>query len=120
MTDAWPPYALAVLLAVQPAGDSLRAAGSFSSIPDRRERSLALFAEASKVLLHPRCVNCHPPDGRPRQGDRHLVHDHAAVRGPHDEGMPAMQCASCNQDRNLAIGLVPATPARNLATMHRA
>ena len=101
MTDSWPLYALAAVLAVQPPGEPLRPAGSFGAIPDRQERSLALFAEASKVLLHPRCANCHPPDDQPRLGDRHLAHDPPAVRGPSGDGVPAMACASCHQDRNL-------------------
>ena len=120
MTDAWPQYVLATLLAVQPSGESLRSAGSFSTIPDRRERSRALFAEASRVLLHPRCVNCHPPDDRPRQGDRHLVHDPLAVRGPKDDGVPAMHCASCHQDRNLEHARVPGAAKWHLAPLEMA
>ena len=120
MTHAWPASLLATLLAVQPAGDTLRAPGSFSSISDKRQQSVALFAEASKVLLHPRCVNCHPPDDRPRQGDRHLVHDPAAVRGPHDDGVPAMHCASCHQDKNLELARVPGAPKWHLAPLEMA
>ena len=31
-----------------------------------------LFAPVAAVLNHPRCMNCHPRDDRPRQGeDRH-------------------------------------------------
>jgi hypothetical protein len=113
-------YLIAALLAVPPAGSALRSAASFSSIPDQRQRSLALFAEASKVLLHPRCVNCHPPDDRPRQGDRHLVHDPAAVRGPKDEGVPAMHCSSCHQDKNLELARVPGAPKWHLAPIEMA
>jgi hypothetical protein len=117
---AWPQYALATLLAVPPAGEALRSPSAFSDITDPRERSQALFGEASKVLLHPRCVNCHPPDDRPRQGDRHLLHDPAAVRGPKDHGVPAMRCASCHQDRNLAQARVPGAPTWHLAPLSMA
>jgi hypothetical protein len=120
MTDSWPPYAMAALLAVQPSTEPLRPPGAFSAIPGREERSRALFAEASKVLLHPRCVNCHPPDDRPRQGDQHLVHDPPAVRGPKDEGVPAMQCGSCHQDRNLEHARVPGAPRWHLAPLEMA
>ena len=121
MTGAWPQYLLAALLAaVPPSGDALRGADSFSTIPDRRERSLAVFAEASRVLLHPRCVNCHPPDDRPRQGDRSQVHDPPAVRGPKSEGVPAMHCASCHQDRNLEHARVPGAPRWHLAPLEMA
>jgi hypothetical protein len=117
MTNAWPQYLVAALLAGQPSAEPLRAAGSFTTITDRRERSLALFAEASKVLLHPRCLNCHPPDDRPRMGDRHLVHDPAAVRGPFDHGVPGMNCSSCHQDRNLEHARVPGAPNWHLAPL---
>ena len=120
MTDSWPLYALAAVLAAPPSGETLRPAGSFSSIPDRNERSLALFAEASKVLLHPRCANCHPPDDHPRFGDRHLVHDPPVVRGPSGDGVPAMACASCHQDKNLALARVPGAPLWRLAPLEMA
>ena len=35
---------------------------------DHKERSRALFLEASRVLLHPRCANCHPDGDVPAQG----------------------------------------------------
>ena len=46
---------------------ALRDVAWFSSIPDRSERSRALFLEASRVFLHPRCANCHPKT-HPRRG----------------------------------------------------
>ena len=33
-----------------------------------RSAGLQAFAQIERVLLHPRCVNCHVPDG-PLQGD---------------------------------------------------
>src|SRR5262245_1472784 len=120
MTSAWPQYLLAALLAVPPSADGLRAAGSFSTIPDSRKRSLALFAEASKVLLHPRCVNCHPADDRPRQGDKSQVRDPPAVRGPRNDGVSAMRCVSCHQERNLEHACVPGAPTWHLAPLEMA
>ena len=38
----------------------LRAPSAFANISDPAQRSAALFVEAGKVLLHPRCINCHP------------------------------------------------------------
>ena len=35
----------------------LKPASSFSSNANRNERAVALFNEADKVILHPRCVN---------------------------------------------------------------
>jgi hypothetical protein len=93
----------------------LKAPAAFASIADRTARSQALFGEVSKVLLHPRCLNCHPADDTPRQGDRALPHDPPVVRGADNHGVPAMQCATCHQDRNLAHARVPGAPDWHLA-----
>src|SRR5260221_9471838 len=55
---------------------TLRAPSEFSNIGDERVRSQALFTEAGKVLLDPRCLNCHPKDLHPSQG--HALHPHMA------------------------------------------
>src|ERR1700691_2569928 len=75
-----PPVARVVAPPRAPA-DALLAAAAFAPIADRAERSRALFAEMTKVLLHPRCVNCHTPDETPRQGDAHELHDPPVARG---------------------------------------
>lgn len=93
----------------------LRAPALFSSIADRAERSRALFGEAARVLTHPRCVNCHPPDDTPRQGDRHEIHEPPIARGSADRGVPAMACTTCHQDRNLELARVPGAPNWHLA-----
>jgi hypothetical protein len=100
-------------VAAQSAG--LKAPAAFAGIADRRARSQALFGEASKVLLHPRCLNCHPADDTPRQGDSAWRHDPPVVRGADNHGVPAMQCATCHQDRNLAHARVPGAPGWHLA-----
>jgi hypothetical protein len=82
---------------------------------DPASRSKALFLEASKVLTHPRCVNCHPPDDRPRQRERAEAHDPPVVRGPDDRGAVAVRCGSCHQDRNLEHARVPGAPDWHLA-----
>jgi len=80
-----------------------------------------MFWEVSRVLLHPRCVNCHPPDEFPRQGDRHVIHDPPAVRGDATgRGVVAMQCRGCHQDRNLELARVPGAPDWHLAPLSMA
>ena len=37
-----------------------RSVTEFSTIGDDKEHAIALFNEAGKVILNPRCVNCHP------------------------------------------------------------
>jgi hypothetical protein len=49
--------------------DGLREPADFAGIADATERSVAIFEEMSKVITHPRCINCHPIEGGPRQGD---------------------------------------------------
>lgn len=100
--------------AVAAAGELL-APSAFAAITDPTKRSQALFVEASRVLLHPRCVNCHPPDDTPRQGDAHAFHDPPVARGPSDRGVVAMKCGSCHQDRNVELARVPGAPDWHLA-----
>lgn len=97
------------------ANGELRAPGAFDAIADREERSRALFVEASKVLFHPRCLNCHPAGDVPQQGDLGARHDPPVVRGEHDSGVVGMQCGSCHQDKNLALARVPGAPGWHLA-----
>jgi len=103
-----------------PAAEQLRPPKTFASITDQRQRSRALYAEASRVLLHPRCVNCHPSDDTPRQGDAQAVHEPPVSRGPADRGVPAMQCSSCHQDHNMKYARVPGAPEWHVAPLKMA
>src|SRR5262245_55794431 len=98
----------------------LKAPREFAHIKDTRARSAALFGEASRVLFHPRCANCHPSDDHPRQGDRQVVHDPPVFRGPASDGVPGLRCGSCHQDRNLAHARVPGAPSWHLAPLEMA
>lgn len=93
----------------------LRAPDEFAVIDDATERSRALFVEAAKVFHHPRCSNCHPAGDTPYQEDEGREHDPPVARGPQDEGVPALQCRSCHQDRNLELARVPGAPHWSLA-----
>ena len=89
--------------------------GSFASISDPAERSVALFNEAAKVLTHPRCTNCHPAGDRPRQGDLRRPHQPPVVRGEDGFGRPALRCPVCHQQANVDAGRVPGDPDWHLA-----
>lgn len=93
----------------------LRPPGAFAAIEDQERRARALFLEASRVLLHPRCVNCHPDGDVPLQGDRGRLHDPAVFRGPDDRGVVGMECTSCHQDVNVPLARVPGAPEWHLA-----
>lgn len=87
----------------------------FSAIADRDDRARAIFVEASRVMLHPRCKNCHPAGDSPAQGDHGRPHDPPVARGPEDTGVPALECTSCHQDRNAELARVPGAPNWHLA-----
>ena len=95
--------ALHVYRATAQPPDQIQAPASFSSIADRAARSRAMFAEVAKVLTGPRCLNCHPAGDHPLQGHDHHIHQPAALRGPSDNGVPGLPCASCHTDRNFTL-----------------
>lgn len=97
-----------------PAGASgLRPLAAFEKIEDDEQRALALFAEVGKVLLHPRCVNCHPNTERPLQGENGLPHQPLVIRGEDGHGAPALRCQSCHGAENFEN--VPGNPKWHLA-----
>ncbi len=98
----------------------LRSAADFDGIADRTARSRALFLEASRVLLHPRCLNCHPNGDTPLQGMESRPHDPPVVRGPDNHGVVGVRCASCHQDRNQPLARVPGAPKWALAPIEMA
>ncbi|NUP09649.1 MAG: Isoquinoline 1-oxidoreductase subunit [Polyangiaceae bacterium] len=102
------------------APNELRAPSDFDHIEDRTDRSRALFVEASRVLSHPRCVNCHPNGDAPFQGMNLERHDPPAIRGPEGHGVVGMECTSCHQDRNQDLARVPGAPKWALAPIEMA
>ena len=81
----------------------------------KAEKSLAAFNSMLKVLKHPRCLNCHPSDDRPRQGDDAHVHLFNVQRGADNQGMAVMRCNMCHQSENNAYSGVPGAPNWHLA-----
>lgn len=98
-----------------PADRGLESVSHFAAITDPDARSQALFLEASKVMLHARCVNCHPAGDSPHQGDAMALHEPPVVRGPEGEGVVGMRCDSCHQETNLELARVPGAPHWHLA-----
>ena len=82
---------------------------------EKSEKSLAAFNQMMKVIRHPRCMNCHPSDDRPRQGNDAHVHLFNVQRGKDDKGLPAMRCNTCHQTENNAYSSVPGAPKWHLA-----
>jgi hypothetical protein len=64
--------------------------------------SQAAFLSAYRVLMHPRCMNCHPSGDVPLQGENSQLHVPLVVRGPDGRGTYALKCANCHQAANVA------------------
>ena len=86
---------------------------SFDRIADREKRAVALFQEAGKVIMHPRCLNCHPADDTPRQGDAMRMHEPPVERGGGGMGTAGMRCFTCHGKANFER--VPGNPTWFLA-----
>lgn len=107
--------------------NTLKPVSAFDGIQDETARSVAIFEETGKVLLHPRCVNCHPAGDRPLQGmDMHL-HQPPVQRGDANFGVPGMMCNTCHGPENVAvvaqsedIKSIPGNPNWHLAPIEMA
>lgn len=83
--------------------NTLRGPDAFQQISGDEARSQALFEEIGKVLQHPRCLNCHPVDDRPLQGDQQIPHEPRVLRGYGGIGYPGMLCNTCHGRENVPI-----------------
>ncbi len=80
--------------------NGLKTPVAFAAMNDDKVRAAALFDEMAKVILHPRCANCHPRSGGPTQGDAMDPHNPPVVRGD-GVGAVGMQCATCHGPENV-------------------
>src|ERR1051325_1793616 len=62
--------------------------------------SAAAFMDVYKVLMSPRCMNCHPAGDIPLQGDDSHLHTMYPRRGIDGRGVYAMKCRNCHQPTN--------------------
>lgn len=111
-------WSVAAQQPVSPA--ALKPVSEFQSIEDKTARSVALFAEAGKVIQHPRCVNCHPKGDRPAQGEDSHPHQPRVIRGEDGMGAIAMRCTTCHGQANFDPGKVPGHPQWHLAPIEMA
>lgn len=95
---------------------TLKAVSDFGQIKDHNERAVALFQEAGKVIMSPRCMNCHPATDRPTQTDRMKPHEPLVVRGEGGMGAPGgLVCTTCHGQTNFDPAGVPGNPMWHLA-----
>ncbi|WP_159475183.1 hypothetical protein [Dyadobacter sp. 3J3] len=62
--------------------------------------SVKAFETVYKVLMSPRCMNCHPAGDVPLQGDDSHLHAMGPKRGLDGKGVYAMKCSNCHQETN--------------------
>lgn len=119
----WPVVVAVALVALLPSSPApaeeehaLAPAAAFGAIADNDARAAALFTEAGKVMLHPRCVNCHPAGDQPLQGDEARLHEPPVRRGGNaGVGVTGMRCETCHFAANFDPGRVPGAPEWHLA-----
>jgi hypothetical protein len=62
--------------------------------------SVRAFEDVYRVLMSPRCMNCHPSGDIPLQGDDSHLHTMFPKRGRDGKGLYAMKCSNCHQPTN--------------------
>jgi (2Fe-2S) ferredoxin len=80
-----------------------------------KEKSLAAFDTILTVIKSPRCMNCHPLNDRPRQGDDQKIHALNVQRGAFDTGTEVQKCATCHHEENNPYTQIPGAPHWQLA-----
>jgi len=77
----------------------------------------SIFNRLMDVVTHQRCMNCHPNDNIPRQGEDARQHILNISRGSNDKGFEATKCATCHQKENNSYSGVPGAPHWALAPL---
>ena len=75
----------------------------------------AAFNMMMDVVMHQRCINCHPNDNVPKQGYDSHPHYFGISRGPENSGFQATACTTCHQSENNEYSGVPGAPHWSLA-----
>ncbi|MDR3711637.1 MAG: hypothetical protein P4L51_02390 [Puia sp.] len=69
------------------------------------------FLEVYKVLMSPRCMNCHPSGDAPLQGEDSHIHTMGVQRGLDGRGLYALKCTNCHQPQNTpGLHMPPGNP----------
>src|SRR5688500_6476980 len=63
--------------------------------------SVTAFKDVYRVLMSPRCMNCHPSGDVPLQGDESKIHTMLPRRGKEGKGVYAMKCSNCHQPTSM-------------------
>ncbi len=102
-TEKWHLGVVIVLLAstvLMPHAQWKDSGFAYSQTQEEHAGSARAFLKASQVLLHPRCVNCHPQGDHPLVSDHSFPHPMNIERGPDGMGLAGLSCSGCHQDKN--------------------
>lgn len=81
--------------------------------------SVKAFMSVYKVLMSPRCMNCHPAGDQPLQGDDNHIHIMNVKRGVDGHGVYSMRCSNCHQAENdPGVHLPPGNPKWGLPPLN--
>jgi mono/diheme cytochrome c family protein len=81
--------------------------------------SVKAFMSVYKVLMSPRCMNCHPAGDVPLQGEDSHLHTMGIKRGVDGRGLYAVRCSNCHQAENTAgLHMPPGNPKWGLPPAH--
>ncbi len=99
---------LSMIVAVLWMSSAFESRNDFSKSPGDQNKiagdsieSVKAFMKVYKVLMSPRCMNCHPSGDAPLQGDDSHVHTMNVMRGQDGTGMYAEKCSNCHQPTNV-------------------
>jgi hypothetical protein len=73
------------------------------------------FDPIAAVLQHPRCLNCHPRDNTPGNGEDGRPHRMMITGGRDGFGAPAARCEACHRSENSDLSSVPGAEGWRLA-----
>ncbi len=86
-------------------------ANNYPTLPKDSAGSAKAFMSVYKVLMSPRCMNCHPSGNAPLQGDDSHIHTMNVTRGVDGKGIYSERCSNCHQAENAAgLHMPPGNP----------
>ncbi len=106
-------FSIIALMASANKGDALNRDyhAESEAIKNDSIESVKAFIQVYRVLMSPRCMNCHPSGDVPLQGDDNHVHTMFPKRGRDGKGLYAMKCANCHQPANTpGLHMPPGNP----------
>ncbi|MEM9547912.1 MAG: hypothetical protein AAGA77_18160 [Bacteroidota bacterium] len=87
-----------------------------SNQESKTQTSGEAFDKMMQVLMHERCVNCHPAGDKPlKGGDSHVTRSLGLPRGEDGHGPRGINCTTCHTDENNDFSGVPGAPHWALA-----